>query len=75
MSAHTFLIEYEKWLRSGRPGLAPSPIPHGILASDVIRETSELEGRIRKESGLSSWLYYEPKRYAAMLEQQRAAAR
>lgn len=56
----SFLAEYEKWVRAGRPGLAPSPLPHGIMAVDVLKEICTIDEKVRAESGLGSWLFYAP---------------
>ena len=56
-----FLAEYERWVRAGRPGLAPSPLPHGITTGDVLKEICAIDEKVRAESVLSSWQYYAPK--------------
>src|SRR5204863_7571871 len=65
---------WEAWIRSGRPESGPPHASdHGVMLCDVNERLSEMESAIRKETGLSCWLYYDPAYYRPMMQARRDA--
>src|SRR5581483_9425896 len=54
-----YLALYDRWLRTGNSGLAPSPLPFGLLSGDASHECADLEKKIIP-SGMSDWSFFDP---------------
>jgi hypothetical protein len=68
-----YLADSETWIRRGKPGKPPQAPDYDILAGDVLDQYCEMEARIRNETGLSHWRYYDPEYYHPMMQARRDA--